>query len=30
VLFGANAMVVPRLLFDPEHESAREVVPGQR
>jgi predicted metal-dependent enzyme (double-stranded beta helix superfamily) len=30
VLFGANAMVVPRLVFDPEHESAREVVPGQR
>lgn len=30
VLFGANAMVIPRLIFNPDSESAREVIPGQR
>lgn len=30
VLFGANAMVIPRLIFDPAARSARQVVPGQR
>lgn len=30
VLFGANAMVIPRLIFDSAHESAHEVIPGQR
>jgi predicted metal-dependent enzyme (double-stranded beta helix superfamily) len=30
VLFGRNAMVIPRLLFDPAAGTAREVVPGQR
>lgn len=30
VLFGANTMVLPRLYFDPEAESAKEVLPGQR
>ena len=30
VLFGANAMVSPRLIFDPDTESAREIIPGQR
>lgn len=30
VLFGANAMVIPRLIFDPEHAHAREVIPGER
>ena len=29
VLFGANAMVIPRLVFDPANQRAREVVPGQ-
>lgn len=28
VLFGANAMVIPRLIFDLENRSAREVIPG--
>lgn len=30
VLFGANTMVLPRLYFDPENESAREILPGER
>lgn len=30
VLFGANTMVLPRLYFDPEQRTAREVLPGQR
>lgn len=30
ILFGAKAMVIPRLIFDPASESAREVIPGQR
>ncbi len=30
VLFGANAMVIPRLIFDPAARSARRVIPGQR
>lgn len=30
VLFGANAMVIPRLIFDPGARSARQVIPGQR
>lgn len=30
VLFGANAMVIPRLLFNLEQNTAREVVPGSR
>jgi len=30
VLFGKNAMVMPRLYFDPEHQTAREVTPSQR
>ncbi len=30
VLFGANTMVLPRLYFDPSHDSAEEVLPGQR
>jgi predicted metal-dependent enzyme (double-stranded beta helix superfamily) len=30
VLFGANAMVIPRLIFDPATRSARQVIPGQR
>jgi predicted metal-dependent enzyme (double-stranded beta helix superfamily) len=30
VLFGANTMVLPRLYFDPESQSAREVTPGNR
>jgi len=30
VLFGANAMVTPRLIFDPQNNSAREVIPGHR
>ncbi|MBA2775156.1 MAG: hypothetical protein H0U31_00335 [Chloroflexia bacterium] len=30
VLFGANAMVIPRLIFDPENDRAREVIPGQQ
>lgn len=30
VLFGANTMVLPRLYFDPQTQSAREVVPGAR
>jgi predicted metal-dependent enzyme (double-stranded beta helix superfamily) len=30
VLFGANTMVLPRLYFDPESSSAREVTPGNR
>ncbi len=29
VLFGANAMVIPRLIFDPEQQTAREVIPGE-
>jgi len=29
VLFGANAMVIPRLIFDPEQRIAREVIPGK-
>ena len=28
VLFGANAMVIPRLVFDIERRSARTVIPG--
>ena len=30
VLFGANAMVIPRLIFEPGARSARQVIPGQR
>lgn len=30
VLFGSNAMVIPRLLFDLEQKTAREVLPGSR
>jgi predicted metal-dependent enzyme (double-stranded beta helix superfamily) len=30
VLFGADAMTLPRLYFDPEHRTAREVMPGAR
>jgi|GEM_PF-1218184 len=30
VFFGANAMVIPRLIFDPDNETAREIIPGQR
>lgn len=30
VLFGANAMVIPRLIFDPAANTARQVLPGQR
>jgi 3-mercaptopropionate dioxygenase len=30
VLFGKNAMVLPRLYFDPAQGTAREVTPGQR
>jgi predicted metal-dependent enzyme (double-stranded beta helix superfamily) len=30
VLFGANAMVLPRLYFDPAAKTAEEVLPGQR
>jgi predicted metal-dependent enzyme (double-stranded beta helix superfamily) len=30
VLFGQNTMALPRLYFDPEHDHAREVLPGQR
>jgi predicted metal-dependent enzyme (double-stranded beta helix superfamily) len=30
VLFGANAMVIPRLIFDPAARTARQVIPGQR
>lgn len=30
VLFGRNAMVIPRLLFDPVAGTAREVIPGTR
>jgi predicted metal-dependent enzyme (double-stranded beta helix superfamily) len=30
VLFGANTMVLPRLYFDPEQETAVEVLPGAR
>jgi predicted metal-dependent enzyme (double-stranded beta helix superfamily) len=30
VLFGANTMVLPRLYFDHEAQSAREVTPGNR
>ncbi|HMM43393.1 MAG TPA: hypothetical protein PKA95_15985 [Thermomicrobiales bacterium] len=30
VLFGANTMVLPRLYFDPEAKTAREVTPGMR
>lgn len=30
VLFGKNAMVLPRLYFDPEQGTAREIAPGQR
>lgn len=29
VLFGQNAMVIPRLIFDPAQQHAREVIPGQ-
>jgi predicted metal-dependent enzyme (double-stranded beta helix superfamily) len=28
VLFGANAMMIPRLIFDPEQQTAREVIPA--
>ena len=28
VLFGKNAMVIPRLIFDLERDSARAVIPG--
>lgn len=30
VLFGANTMILPRLYFDPSHNTAQEVLPGQR
>jgi len=30
VLFGANTMVLPRLYFDPAHDTAREVQLGAR
>lgn len=30
VLFGANAMVIPRLIFDPAARAARQVIPGQQ
>lgn len=30
VLFGKNTMHLPRLYFDPEQGTAREVLPGQR
>ncbi len=30
ILFGANAMVIPRLIFDVDNEGAREVIPGQQ
>ncbi len=30
VLFGANAMVIPRLVFDPGNQSAHEIIPGQQ
>lgn len=30
VLFGANTMILPRLYFDPETRTAREVAVGQR
>jgi predicted metal-dependent enzyme (double-stranded beta helix superfamily) len=30
VLFGANTMILPRLYFDPEAKTAREVAVGQR
>jgi predicted metal-dependent enzyme (double-stranded beta helix superfamily) len=30
VLFGKNAMLLPRLYFDPERGAAREVVPGRQ
>ena len=30
VLFGSNAMVVPRLVFDLEQNTARKVIPGQK
>ena len=30
VLFGRNTMVLPRLYFDPEQGTAREVLPSQR
>lgn len=30
VLFGLNAMIIPRLIFDPDLQQAREVIPGQR
>lgn len=29
VLFGKNAMVIPRLIFDLERATAREVIPGR-
>lgn len=29
VLFGKNAMVIPRLIFDPINQEAREVIPAQ-
>jgi predicted metal-dependent enzyme (double-stranded beta helix superfamily) len=30
VLFGANTMILPRLYFDPAHDTAREVQLGMR
>ena len=30
VLFGANTMILPRLYFDPLHDTAREVQLGAR
>jgi predicted metal-dependent enzyme (double-stranded beta helix superfamily) len=30
VLFGRNAMVIPRLIFDPAQQHAREVIPGHQ
>ena len=30
VLFGANTMILPRLYFDPEQGTAKEILPGQR
>lgn len=30
VLFGANAMILPRRYFDPEQGTTREVAPGER
>jgi predicted metal-dependent enzyme (double-stranded beta helix superfamily) len=29
VLFGANAMIIPRLIFDPGNQRANEIIPDQ-